>query len=1132
MGSCIPPEELAAFNLGRLPEARIEEVANHLEVCARCAATAQALDTVRDGFLQELHQAFAGAGPTTLAGRAAEAAPPRRVGEYEVLGELGRGGMGVVYKARDGRLGRVVALKMLLGGAFEHPSRRARFLWEAAAVARLQHPHIVQVYEAGEHRGDGGECHPYFTLELVEGGSLADRLADQLPPPRQAAAWLEQVARAVHYAHERGIVHRDLKPSNILLTADGQPKLCDFGIAKALEGESVKTQSGLLVGTPEYMAPEQLDGSGRVGPAADVYALGAVLYTLLVGRPPFRAAGLAETLSLVAGHEPAPPRRWQPSVPADLETVCLKCLHKAPAGRYASAGELADDLARFLKGEPIRARPTPAWERAWKAMKRRPLVTALSAAVALVTALALVLVTWQWRRAEDKADQAQKAEEAAESRRRLAEEAEARLALQRGHALCEQGDIAQGLLWLARGLERASSARAAGLDRPLRVNLAAWGRQLRPPGPRLDNAATVMALTFDPTGRYLLAGETDGKVHCWDVAAGRDAGPPLTAPSMLPKVWVVGVAFSPDGRRLITASNGAAVLWDPAAHRQLGPPLPHPEGMLWGMVFLPDGRLATCSDDGSIRVWDLATRHLDLGPLQHGKIGGYQTLDVSPDGRTLVSAGQDGRAVLWDLGSGRRVGPELRHESCVLRALFSRDGKKIFTSTRAGTLHAWDVVTGRATDLPFQGSEVGAAALSPDGRLLATGTGFGVVRLWDTASLRPVGPVYRQRSAVYTLAFSPDGRWLAVGAEADEGIRLVEVPPAQEAALAAHLAAEVHAVRYAPDGSRLLAGTRDGAAWLDPATGRPLGQRLYNPEDFRVDCTALSPDGRGVAMGRWSGKLGYWRGRAEWWHGAGRRWQTADQPSPMSVVAFDPDGKRLFACCVNPPAEGGAALWDVADGRQLRELRGLPGQVRVRQAAFQPGGRLLLLACDDGRARLWDPDADAEVGPDRPLAHAAPVTACAFDAQGRRALIGCRDGTAQLWDLQTRRPLIGPLRHEAEVTAVAFSPDGHTLLTGSLDGTARFWDAVSGQPLGPTLWHGDGVLAVAFSADGRRAATGCKDFTARQWHTPALPVEGEPGRVRRWAEALTGLELDEQGAVRALSPEALRQRREAAAGGE
>jgi tetratricopeptide (TPR) repeat protein len=301
-------------------------------------------------------------------------------GDYEILGELGRGGMGVVYHARQRQLDRPVALKMILAGAHAGPEELARFRSEAAALARLQHPNIVQIYEVGEHDG-----RPYFCLEYVEGGSLADKLGGTPLAAGPAAALVQTLAGAVHAAHRRGVVHRDLKPANVLLTADGAPKVTDFGLAKRLDAPAGGTQSGAILGTPSYMAPEQAAGKSReIGPAADVYALGAILYELLIGRPPFKAATMLDTLLQVQTEEPVPPRRLQPQVPVDLETICLKCLRKDARQRYASALELAEDLHRFQGGEPIRARPVSAWERTWKWARRRPAHAALVVAVALL----------------------------------------------------------------------------------------------------------------------------------------------------------------------------------------------------------------------------------------------------------------------------------------------------------------------------------------------------------------------------------------------------------------------------------------------------------------------------------------------------------------------------------------------------------------------------------------------------------------------------------------------------------------------------------------------------------------------------------------------------------------------------
>jgi tetratricopeptide (TPR) repeat protein len=401
-----------------LSGAEAEAVEAHVEVCAACQqALEEQTAAVRkqesgpadrragdSDFLRRLQeQTPLGTRPTPHS--AGEATLPLRetpapgeavpsVAGYELLGELGRGGMGVVYKARHQALNRVVALKMVLAGGHAGPQELARFRTEAEAVARLQHPHVVQIYEIGEHSGL-----PYFSLEFCSGGSLAAQLDGKPLPPARAAALVETLARAMHAAHQAGVVHRDLKPANVLLAADGTPKITDFGLAKKLDESAGPTVSGAILGTPSYMAPEQAAGRPQqIGPATDVYALGAILYELLTGRPPFRAETVTETLLQVLQRDPESPRRVRPEVPRDLETIALKCLRKEPQSRYASAGELADDLYRFQQGEPIKARPQSLRERLWRRRRRLLAAAAVLLVLALLGLLAHVLLGWQQER--------------------------------------------------------------------------------------------------------------------------------------------------------------------------------------------------------------------------------------------------------------------------------------------------------------------------------------------------------------------------------------------------------------------------------------------------------------------------------------------------------------------------------------------------------------------------------------------------------------------------------------------------------------------------------------------------------------------------------------------------------------
>jgi serine/threonine-protein kinase len=387
------------------PDPRVERLLDELldsnstpeQVCADCP---ELLPQVRTHWRQirwvnaELNALFPGSSdrPGPPAG---EPDLPRIEG-YEVEGILGRGGMGIVFRARHLRLNRPVALKMILAGPYADPDERKRFVQEAEAVASLRHTNIVQVYDAGEIDG-----RPYFTMELVEGGRLSQKVSGLPQPAREAAALVAAIANAVHAAHEKGIVHRDLTPSNILLAHDGTPKVTDFGLARRQELDSGITVTGLPIGTPSYMAPEQARGERTaIGPATDIYALGATLYDLLTGRPPFRGETSAATVQQVLTSDVVPPSKLNPRVPRDLQTICLKCLQREPSRRYASAAELADDLRRFERGEPIKARPVGLIERGVRWARRRPaLAGALASGVLLAVALVVTIVSWQMQRA-------------------------------------------------------------------------------------------------------------------------------------------------------------------------------------------------------------------------------------------------------------------------------------------------------------------------------------------------------------------------------------------------------------------------------------------------------------------------------------------------------------------------------------------------------------------------------------------------------------------------------------------------------------------------------------------------------------------------------------------------------------
>jgi WD40 repeat protein/Flp pilus assembly protein TadD/tRNA A-37 threonylcarbamoyl transferase component Bud32 len=1101
-------------------------------------------DSDPGGLVETVPQAPAG-------DRAPPLAPGTRLGGYEVLEELGRGGMGIVYKARQLEPERLVALKVIRIDRLEElpdEERRAwleRFRREAQVVAALDQPaHIVTLYEVGEDQG-----RPFFTMRLVEGGSLAQwlRQVEELPGAAEVRrraqrhfAWLlAKVARAVDYAHQRGILHRDLKPANILLDLGGEPLVSDFGLARRLD-QTGSLVAGAVEGSPPYMAPEQATSAGGAAViASDVYSLGAILYELLTGKPPFLGKDIFDTLLQVLGREPIPPRRLDPRLNRDLETICLKCLQKEPGRRYRSAAELAEDLENWLAGRPIHARPVSSPERVWRWCRRNPVPAAAAAVVLLSVAASFVLISQSRAEAVERADseskekvknaglaeeyrilsvekdklaQSEAAQKLAVEREKLAVERElAHLALHEGRRLAvDYHDPRQGLPLLGYALERAHRAASPDLERVIRTGIEVHGRQLTPLRAILSHAdgAIVQDLAFSPDSKLLATVSNDGALQLWDVRTGRPAGPPLSRPFKL------GI----EGKRLAIKR---------LSEEETGFTLPEEFDGLYRVAFSPDGkRLATGSMRGWVRLWDVPTGRL-LRSMQHhdwtaepiyrmsgGMVlaaGGVWVLAFSPDGSLLLSGGHDGTAQLWEVASGRRRAL-MRHPADVKAGAFSPDGSLVATgwahpdASGVGGARLWDVPTGAPHGAPLAQEGTWAVAFSSDGQRLLTGGG---------SEASPSQG--RQRG------FSPDGRQMFYGGRSETlpsrgRAQLWLTRTGQPDGPGLTLEGAVRAVAFSPDGKHYLAVSSSGAIRVVNRTTKevyttqhpPLVRRAGVSEQrhLRVTGLTMSPDGRTFVTAGTDAQ-------AFALHNGSTVGAPCVHEGLILAVAVSPDGQTVATA----GHDATTRLWE-APTRQTSLVRTLDWRVAVAGLAYGPKADSLLTATADGYVSLLDPDGlrlrVQWLDPHGILKFALfhPAGAKVLTASYDLRKIG-NDNTAVLWDVATRKPVGRPWQLPGWVTDASFSRDGELAAIacdrfGRHEPAAFLWDVATGERR-LEITHGTKVWKVLFSPDGQMLVTAGDDRTVRRWSTSSGKQIGRPlyhkGEVRALALSPDGKTL-------------------------